>query len=77
MSQLLILEIESLTRYDISLEECTEASLQSMMQLVIYLTIQLVVASTGVKPDDNYKLSAIWISVLLSTISLTLGQVKV
>ena len=74
---LIILITGSLIRYDLTLDESTESSLQATLQLATYLTIQLWVASTGVPEDDNFKFQAILLSGLSSTLSLTMAQVKV
>ena len=69
----------SLSRYDLSLEECTESSLQAMLQLTTYLTIQMRppdVFSTYYV-DSNFQYQAILVSCIFSTLSLTMGQVKV
>merc|ERR1712013_941852 len=72
------ISLGSLSRYDLSLEECTESSLQAMLQLTTYLTIQMRppdVFSTYYV-DSNFQYQAILVSCIFSTLSLTMGRVK-
>lgn len=68
----------TVTRYNTALDESsTEASFQGCLQWATYLTIQLVLATrTGSKEDSSFKFSALVFSGLLSTLSLTMGQLK-
>ena len=67
----------SLTRYDHSLDESSEFSIQSVLQVTIFLSIELFVASTEACEAPNFTFSAIRLSLFSSVFSLTLGQVKV
>merc|ERR1719369_312355 len=66
----------SMSRYDFSLEECTESSLQGALQLTAYLTMQLLVTESLTEDDSDYHYKAIFQSCFFSTVSLTFGQVK-
>ena len=58
-------------------ESSSESSMQSCLQWSAYLTIQLVVATFGVENQSNFKFSALLFSSLVSTLSQTMGQIKV
>ena len=68
-----------MTRYNTALDESsTESSFQGCLQWATYLTIQLVLATrTGYKEDSGFTFNTLLISGLLSTLSLTMGQLKV
>jgi hypothetical protein len=69
----------SVTRYNTILDEsASESSFQGCLQWATYQTIQLVIATlTGVKEDSSFKFNTLLFSGLLSTLSLTMGQLKV
>ena len=70
--------VECVTRYNLSLDESAgESSLQNSLQWAIYLVIQLVVGLSGVEEDTSFKFHALWFSGLMTTVALTLGQMKV
>ena len=72
-----ILLTGSLSRYDFSLEECTESSLQAILQLTTYLALFLYECPVDYSPYFDYSYNIILRSYLLSACSLTIGQVKV
>ena len=81
VNQLEFLFLESVTRFNLSIDESTcESSVQNSFQWATYLTIQLSVFNRydwRREEDATFQFNAMWLSGLMSTVALTLGQVKV
>ena len=74
---------DSVTRFNLSLDESTsESAMQNAMQWSVYFLLQHVIgrsllSSNVMKENESFKFNAMWVSGLTSTVSLTLGQMKV
>ena len=67
-----------MTRFDLSLDESgSESAWQNAVQWGIYFAMQFLIATANVKEDPNFTFHALWVSGVMSTVSLTLGQIKV
>jgi len=69
--------LDSVTRYDLSINESgSESAWQSCLQWSIYLVLQLLVGTKEVGEELSLTFNSLYISGLLSTLSLTMAQIK-